>query len=217
MTTEIKIRRDMAAAWTLEDPILAEGEAGIELDDLATTGARLKFGNGVDAWSALPYSFDAPVIDLEMEKRYKNANEVVNNSSALQDDDTLFFAAAAGEVWAVHWYLALSGSAAGIASADAKFNCDSPAGSTVKQAIMGHGLGISATEADVKLQSFTGGTGLTVGVSVPASANNWAHFWALVEVGGTAGNIKLQWAQAAANAVDLRVERGSHMIAHKMN
>ena len=32
MTTRIKLRRDTAANWTTEDPILAEGEPGLETD-----------------------------------------------------------------------------------------------------------------------------------------------------------------------------------------
>lgn len=50
MATIIQLRRDSAANWTSVDPTLAEGEMGIETDTL-----RLKIGNGVDEWTALPY------------------------------------------------------------------------------------------------------------------------------------------------------------------
>lgn len=50
MATIIQIRRDTAADWTSTDPVLADGEEGYETD----TG-QLKFGNGVDPWTALPY------------------------------------------------------------------------------------------------------------------------------------------------------------------
>ncbi|HBL23904.1 MAG TPA: hypothetical protein DDZ40_07270 [Deltaproteobacteria bacterium] len=51
MAVVIQFRRDNAADWTAENPILAEGEIGAELDtDL------FKIGNGTTAWNALPYA-----------------------------------------------------------------------------------------------------------------------------------------------------------------
>lgn len=49
--TVIKLRRDTAANWDTTNPVLAAGEMGIETD----TGLH-KFGNGTDAWGALPYA-----------------------------------------------------------------------------------------------------------------------------------------------------------------
>ena len=51
--TRIQIRRDIAADWTRDNPVLAEGEMGYELD----TG-KLKIGNGITAWNALSYFDD---------------------------------------------------------------------------------------------------------------------------------------------------------------
>ena len=48
--TVIKLRRDSAADWTSVNPVLAEGEVGLETD----TGL-VKYGNGTSAWTALPY------------------------------------------------------------------------------------------------------------------------------------------------------------------
>jgi hypothetical protein len=48
--TTIKIRRDTAANWQANNPVLAEGEFGYETD----TG-RLKIGDGTTAWNSLPY------------------------------------------------------------------------------------------------------------------------------------------------------------------
>jgi hypothetical protein len=50
MATQIKLRRDTAANWVLEDPILAEGEPGYETD----TGL-LKLGDGATTWLNLSY------------------------------------------------------------------------------------------------------------------------------------------------------------------
>lgn len=51
MAVRIQLRRDTATNWTTNDPILAEGELGLEIDN-----GRWKVGNGTDAWDALPYS-----------------------------------------------------------------------------------------------------------------------------------------------------------------
>ena len=50
MTTIIKLRRDTAANWTSENPILAAGEPGLETDTL-----RLKYGDGANTWANLSY------------------------------------------------------------------------------------------------------------------------------------------------------------------
>ena len=46
----IKLRRDTRANWAGANPILAEGEMGIELDT-----NKFKFGNGISPWNDLRY------------------------------------------------------------------------------------------------------------------------------------------------------------------
>jgi len=50
MASIIQLRRDIAVNWTSADPILAQGEIGIETDTL-----RLKIGDGTTVWTLLPY------------------------------------------------------------------------------------------------------------------------------------------------------------------
>ena len=51
MAVQIQLRNDTAAAWTAADPILAQGEMGLETD------TRLfKIGDGVNNWSDLDYA-----------------------------------------------------------------------------------------------------------------------------------------------------------------
>ncbi len=50
MSSIIQWRRGTAADWTSADPILAEGEWGLETDT-----QQIKVGNGTDNWSTLPY------------------------------------------------------------------------------------------------------------------------------------------------------------------
>jgi len=50
MASIIQLRRDTAANWTSTDPVLAQGELGIESDTL-----NLKIGDGVTTWVSAPY------------------------------------------------------------------------------------------------------------------------------------------------------------------
>jgi hypothetical protein len=50
MATVIQFRRDTAANWTSVNPILAQGEFGLETDT-----SQFKVGNGTSTWSALSY------------------------------------------------------------------------------------------------------------------------------------------------------------------
>ena len=54
MATRIQFRRGTGAEWTNADPILAEGELGLELD----TG-RFKVGIGTTSWTNLQYAFES--------------------------------------------------------------------------------------------------------------------------------------------------------------
>ena len=69
MTQQIKLRRDTAYNWALStnNPILGAGEVGLETDNLnlavgksptwLNNGAmRFKIGDGINAWTSLPYS-----------------------------------------------------------------------------------------------------------------------------------------------------------------
>lgn len=50
MADKIQLRRDTAANWTSSNPILADGEIGLERDT-----DKFKVGNGVDNWATRPY------------------------------------------------------------------------------------------------------------------------------------------------------------------
>ena len=51
MAVIIQLRRDSASDWTSNNPTLAEGEMGVELDT-----AKYKIGDGSTAWNSLSYS-----------------------------------------------------------------------------------------------------------------------------------------------------------------
>jgi hypothetical protein len=50
VSTKVQVRRDNAATWTSQNPILAAGEIGFETDNL-----RFKIGNGSNTWANLAY------------------------------------------------------------------------------------------------------------------------------------------------------------------
>ena len=52
MSDIIQFRRGTAAQWTSTNPVLADGEPGLETDT-----KKEKRGNGVTAWNLLPYSW----------------------------------------------------------------------------------------------------------------------------------------------------------------
>lgn len=47
---QLQFRRGTASQWTASDPVLADGEMGIESDT-----NFFKIGDGVTSWSLLPY------------------------------------------------------------------------------------------------------------------------------------------------------------------
>lgn len=50
MAVQIQIRRGTAAEWTSADPVLADGELGLETDT-----AKVKIGDGSTSWTSLDY------------------------------------------------------------------------------------------------------------------------------------------------------------------
>lgn len=50
MANKIQLRRDTAANWTTANPILTQGEPGVELDT-----NKWKIGNGTSTWAVLQY------------------------------------------------------------------------------------------------------------------------------------------------------------------
>jgi hypothetical protein len=50
MAVQIQLRNDTAAAWAAANPVLAQGEMGLE-----SNTSLFKIGDGVTAWGTLPY------------------------------------------------------------------------------------------------------------------------------------------------------------------
>ena len=52
MANRIQLRRDTGANWASVNPVLAQGEVGIETDAVPI---QIKVGDGVTAWNSLSY------------------------------------------------------------------------------------------------------------------------------------------------------------------
>ena len=90
MASRIKLRRDTSANWTSVDPILANGEMGIEADT-----RRVKIGNGADKWTALDYAITG---DLRIDG--KTVNTEMGVSISQQDPETWLAKIKAKANWA---------------------------------------------------------------------------------------------------------------------
>jgi len=90
MATRIKLRRDTTAHWMDVNPILANGEMGIESDT-----RRTKIGDGASRWNDLKYAFtDQLKIDG------KTVNSEMGVSIASQDPETWISSVNAKGNWA---------------------------------------------------------------------------------------------------------------------
>ena len=61
MYAKIRPRRSTTTEWSIINPILKEGEMGIEFPDtgIGSGLCKFKFGDGETQWNDLPYAFDA--------------------------------------------------------------------------------------------------------------------------------------------------------------
>lgn len=83
MSAEVKIqlRRDTANNWQGVNPVLADGEMGIETDT-----RKFKFGNGTTEWNSLPYAATSTIpaeliarID-DLEARVAHLEEIIESN-----------------------------------------------------------------------------------------------------------------------------------------
>ena len=75
MATRIKLRRDTAANWLEQNPILAQGETGFETDTRA-----MKLGDGATRWADLKYAVTG---DLKATAATIHGDTSVSQSSGL--------------------------------------------------------------------------------------------------------------------------------------
>ena len=91
-TARIRLRRDTAANWTAENPVLLNGEMGIETDT-----RKYKVGDGTLAWSSLSYYIDGVAIRGQCSKVTDGTIDIVTQGvyvstglTATLDADTAY-------------------------------------------------------------------------------------------------------------------------------
>lgn len=84
---QFQIRRDSSANWALHNPVLLEGEIGLEKDT-----SQFKIGNGVTPWNSLPYGGIRGPAGTSFVNIQVNATPFVVNSTS----DTLKFVQGTG-------------------------------------------------------------------------------------------------------------------------
>jgi hypothetical protein len=92
MAEQIQLRRDTAANWTSVNPVLAQGELGVEL-----VTNKIKCGNGVDAWNSLAYTVNpalggdvvgpSSATDNAIARFDTTNGKLIQNSSVIIDDN----------------------------------------------------------------------------------------------------------------------------------
>jgi hypothetical protein len=60
MSVSIRLRQDTAELWENRDPVLHQGELGVD-----TTNMKMKLGDGFTRWNALPYVGDLDEVRAE--------------------------------------------------------------------------------------------------------------------------------------------------------
>lgn len=91
MATQIQLRRDTAANWETNNPILTQGEIGIDL-----TNTYFKIGDGITAWNSLQIArngqdilYDNTISDRLLSANLQTAiDEIATEFSPSQSNDT---------------------------------------------------------------------------------------------------------------------------------
>ena len=164
------------------DPMRLQGlQSGVVADSLMTISAA-----GIVAKRSALNVFDDYVRVI-----FKTATESVTSSATLQDDDHLFFTAAANEKWEIEGYLDVDGSSGHI-----KYAMVIPSGTMLVDFIQEQGIGIGNMPHYILRTSGTATGQCTNDGTLNTTST---RFWGILNIGGTGGTVKLQWAQNASN------------------
>jgi hypothetical protein len=147
----------------------------------------------------------------------KLADETVNNSAVLQDDDHLLLPVVANARYIFEIQLLLSSPNG---TADWKFGWTFPTGTTMFWGAQVVGTGSTtlvqfgaAFDSQAPTTLWDQATVAAIG---GAAITGGFHARGVIRAGGTAGNVKLQWAQNTANASDSKLLADSVLIAHRI-
>jgi len=155
-------------------------------------------GAGNLAWvSADNYFLTNPTII-----KYKTYDESVYNSATLQDDDEFFFDIGANENWVFRFVLHGNSGA----TPDFQFAVSAPSGASCKIAVIDAEGAVTVANLSCEASSgLIAGNGAEDLYEVVGTINN----------GSTPGQVRLRWAQYAANASYTYIRQGSYLQAFR--
>jgi len=149
--------------------------------------------------------------DLNPLFAYKTADESVNSGTTgttLQDDDHLFLSVAANTRYLVECFFAWTSPVA----ADFKFTFTTPVG------VAGMWTALNPTLASAVSAPYTGSLSWgSTGTFEGFNLDMFARVNGILVVGGTAGTLRLQWAQNTANASNTTVRQYSWLRLIKVS
>jgi len=145
----------------------------------------------------------------------KTADKTLNNVAVLENDNHLLMAIGANEVWQIDIFILCMGNA----TADIQFGFSYPvdcliywglvgAGDTTHMKTWGHSATSDTPSLKVQTENQVEGIHATLKTGYRLSL--------IVISGANAGNINLQWAQAAAQVGDTIVYENSCIVAHQL-
>ena len=92
MAVQIQLRNDTAANWTSNNPVLAQGEMGLETDT-----RYFKMGNGTTAWNSLSYVSVAGPIPISSVTGLQAALDAKAPATAAVSDISAAYTLVAGD------------------------------------------------------------------------------------------------------------------------
>lgn len=196
--------RATASRWTTVNPVLKSGQPGYEIG----TGS-IKIGDGVTAWSSLPYLVAAPAPPLTFVR--KTADTTRNNTAALTADPDLTIAVAAFGVYEVSGFLIYTASQ----TADFQMGWTMPSSSTFSWAADGIITTTTSQTGQMQRARLAFNSTATLG-GVAADLSPVVARPTGLLVAGAAGNLTLTWAQGTAEASDVQVLKDSFLRLTKI-
>lgn len=111
MAVKLQLRRGTTAEWSAENPVLAEGEIGVDL-----TEGKGKIGDGSTAWNSLAYGFTGTPGTLNGRGAWSGSSVSYSVNDVVDNDGSSYFSTAdhtsgastepgVGASWATVWQL----------------------------------------------------------------------------------------------------------------
>lgn len=155
----------------------------------------------------------------DIQRKYKAATESVTSSTTLQNDDIFLWSVLANSAYTLEGYICFDGAqatASPTSTGGLKSAFTGPAGASMFWTNFG---GATEFSADLVTHNMVA-QGLTstrnVATQVTATATMTMAPKGILVVGGTAGTLQFQWAQAASSGTATRILGGSWMRLEKV-